>query len=170
MVQNKENDIFTLVKITVLFTDTNTFTCNIDTTYNALKLAISGMSIYYKTEEEKKYYYLKFNTTYLSTSQLSITYLDLSTDSYIPEDFSISDMILTTAPSGITSTTSTISVVNPFINAVKMKGTVNMNIITNNSLNPGSSLSHIFGGMSSGSWTANSSLLSGFYIWTFSAE
>jgi hypothetical protein len=165
---NKQNDnIFSIFKIVIYITTGGT-TCNIDNTYNAAKLVISENSLKYYTDDDiKDHFYFKVLFTGNSFAT-NITYLDLSTDSYIPEDFSTNDMIVTELPKPESSVTFTNRITNPFINAIKQIGTYNITVITNSSSSPAVTHPHIYGGMSTGTWSVNSSLLSGYYIWTFS--
>jgi hypothetical protein len=160
---------FTLFKI-VIYIDSSgeelKFICNFDNTSNALKLAFNEQKIvYYEYEEGKRHYYLKilFNTNL----QKNLTYLDLSTNSYIPEDFSPNNMIVSAIPGTEVNADYTITMVNPLLNAIKLEGSTNIGVITTSTSNPVVNYPYIYGGTNSGTWSRSDAILTKYYIWTF---
>jgi hypothetical protein len=97
--QNKPLGVCSLFKINIHCTDIDTFNCNIDNTNNNLQIFLTMTHIvYYIDEKGEKHYYLKVGMEGLGLTPVNLTYLDISTDNYIPEDFLLNNMILTTLP------------------------------------------------------------------------
>jgi hypothetical protein len=96
--------------------------------------------------------------------------LDLSTDSSIPEDFSVNDMLTMTLPGTETPANSITRLTNPLINSVIKTGQAYRTFILTNSSNDKPSVTHayIYGGLDNTKWTfASDTGITGIYVWYY---
>jgi hypothetical protein len=166
IVGKKDDYLFSLFKIIIYVTSGGT-TCTIDNTYNALKLTINQKSlVFYVDDEGKNHYYLKVNIT--NSVPTNLTYLDVSTDSYIPEDFSYDDMIVTSLPKPESSVTYTFKMTNPHLIAVRKGDSANgVCIITTSSSLPRMNYPDIYDGTSDANWSTITTGISGITLWKY---
>jgi hypothetical protein len=165
-VNNNNNCVISLFKVIVYLTSTSTI-CNIDNTHNFAKLIITEkLIVYYTDDEGKNHYFLKllFNT---HDTTINVSYLDVSTDSYIQEDFSTNDMILTELPKPATQLSNNINIVNPFVNALN-NGSNKTGIITYSTTTPPDAFPYIYGN-TTGTWSSTT-LATGVYAWSYTGS
>jgi hypothetical protein len=167
VVGKKDDYVFSLYKL-IIYTTTTGTKCTIDNTHNALKLEISTRALVYYTDDAgKNHYYFKLliNTTFPT----NLTYLDVSTDSYIPDDFSFDDMLVTSLPKPESSLTYTFKLSNPHLIAAR-KGTASNGvcIITTSSSLPRQIYPDIYSDTSDASWSTITTGISGITLWKYS--
>jgi hypothetical protein len=171
VVQNISFNDFSLFKVVVYLVGADMFKCNIDNTHNALKIdSTNSTMVYYADEEAKKHYYVKLYLNGLGTSQLDITVSDISTDSHIPEDFSVNNMILMTLPGPEHTSNSITRMTNPLLNSIIKTGQTYRSFIFTNSSNDKPSITHayIYGGLDESKWTKIDTGITGVYAWSYS--
>jgi hypothetical protein len=174
-VEGSLNSVFTfsLFKVNIqIYSVPNpaNFICNIDNTHNPIKLVINKdyKVVYYTDAESVKHYYLKLK--FVNTEQKILTYLDISANSYIPEDFSTNDLIVTSLPSSESNAPYSIYIVNPYTNAVLNSGNNYwIAVITNGTDNNNPAVTHpyIYGGTDGANWSYAGSVITGYGIWMY---
>jgi hypothetical protein len=166
IVSNLNSKIFSLFKIVLTIENSTTY-CNIDTTQNYLRIVIISKLLRYYEDSGKLYYFVRLNFAPITTA-VKITYLDVSTDSSIPEDFLTNDMILTSIPNE-TAVTATTSIVNPFVDAIKKSDSSDDFIyVLTTSINPPSSTHwSIYTGTVDSNWLRVGELMTGVYAWRY---
>jgi hypothetical protein len=172
VVQNKAYDAFSRFKVVIYFVAVDNFKCNIDNTHNALKIISTNSNIvYYLDEEEKKHFYVKLYLNSLGTTQSIITLFDISTDSYIPEDFSTTDMIISTLPGTETQSNNITQITNPYMNAAQKINSISMYVLTNGTNNPGVTHQNLYPGTSN-NWASRYQLSTDpeIYAWKYTVE
>jgi hypothetical protein len=162
--KNTGDYIFSLFKVILYYTGA-AWKCNLDRTYGGSKIEINYNIVYYDDEDLKRHFFFKLT---MNSFQGQITYVDLSTDNYIPDDFSTTDMISLTLAKTATTASNTIITTNPFNNAAKLKGSNAIYVLTNSSANnPGITHSHIYSDSTTANWTNAGLVITGVYAWKY---
>jgi hypothetical protein len=149
---SNSNYCYSLFKATIYQNAVDNLTCTLDNTHNYSKFSINTRKlVYYTDAEEINHYYLKL--TFTNTGLTNVTYLDVSTDSVIPDAFSFENMFVTSLPgTEVDVPNQSVNMENPHILAMQKNGSYSLGLISNNyTSNPTNTHPYIYGGMP-GTW------------------